>query len=242
MTKITISIILILLTAIAESQDIKYFDKTGKETTVGKAVRIESTVRLADNHFLLVKQKKNRDTISLVTCSTLSPMTRDGITKIYYDSGTLHYLKNYRDNKLEGETVRYYENGEIQSTFKLVSDSVIYERSYDLDGNEVANMPYFTPAKFRNGDIFNFRMYVYRNIRYPQVTEGPSLSEECPVTFLVDKEGHIRNIETEAHIVLFKEEITRLLNNTEGQWTPGTKFGEPADINYRFKITFGTTP
>lgn len=236
-----IPVVLMLMTTVSKAQDTRYFDKQGRETIADKAVISEKSVTASDNQFFIVRQKKSGDTISMVTCSSLSPVTRDGITRIFYDSGPLHYSKQYRDNKLDGEIRRYYEDGKIMSIFTFESDSLVNEKSFDTEGNPVKHISSMIPVKFRGKDLNAFRLFVAQNVRYPQFEGmGYNVSEQCPVTFRIDREGNITDIQMQTVVPQFRDEILRLMKLSEGKWTPSESFGEPVSTQCVTRIDFNS--
>jgi antitoxin component YwqK of YwqJK toxin-antitoxin module len=239
-TKFAFSIILILLATIATSQDIKYFNKEGKVTNAKNASYFETIIKLSDNQIRLVKQKMNKDTISYTTYSSLSPLTRNGITKIFYDSGTIHYFKNYKDNKLEGKTIRFYEDGKIKSIITLAQDSAIIEKSFDKNGNEIKYLFDGIAPKYQNKPIDNFRYYLLYNINYPQVAIDHSISDKCIVEFLIDENGNVKDIDVKTDIIPFKNEIVKAIQKTNGKWTPGERYGECFKSRFTMTINFHT--
>ena len=239
-TRFTLSLLLLLLANIATSQDIKFYNEHGKLTNAKKASYFETVIRLTDNHLCSIKQKMNKDTISYSTYSSLSPMTRDGITKIFYDSGTPHYIKNYKNNKLEGKTISYYEDGKIKSIITLTQDSAINEKSFDKNGNEIKYLFDGIPPLYKNKPIDNFRYYLLYNINYPQLAIDYNISDKCKVEFSIDENGNVHDIDVQTDIVPFKNEIIKTIQKTDGKWIPGERYGETFITKFSLTIDFST--
>jgi antitoxin component YwqK of YwqJK toxin-antitoxin module len=239
-TKFTFSLILLFVTKIISSQDIKFYDKNGKVTNEKKASYFETVIKLSDYHFCSIKQKMNKDTISYFTYSSLSPLTRDGFTKIFYESGMPHYIKNYKNNKLEGKTVQYYEDGTIKSRITLLQDSAISKNSFDKNGKEIKYVSDEIPPKYKNKSIDGFRYYLLNNVNYPQLAIDYNLSERCKVEFWIAENGNVQDIDVQTEVVPFKNEIIKTIQKTDGKWIPGERYGETIKSKITMTINFSS--
>jgi hypothetical protein len=220
------------------SQEIRYLDKKGNQVNRRRASIIESTFNPNSNHILLIKQNKKNDTISYSNNSIKDSLVRDGITGIFYPSGKLHYKKNYADNKLNGQTICYYENGFIKSIILFRSDSIISAKSYGITGEPIEFVPDLEQPRFSNGSIDKFRQYIYFNVNYPIIATKYKISAKCSIKFTITKTGLVKNIEVDTPIIPFKNEIIRVLKKTDGKWKSGKQYGELEDQNIIFDINF----
>ena len=59
----------------------------------------------------------------------------DGTYQQFYQNGKIQLCKNYREGKLHGQCIEFYENGKNISNALYDNDSLIYKRVYDLNGN-----------------------------------------------------------------------------------------------------------
>jgi antitoxin component YwqK of YwqJK toxin-antitoxin module len=229
----------ILETTTLYAQQIQYFDKTGNKTDQTKAFYFEKILTIDSHRFFNVRQNMNGDTLSTITCSSLDPIIRDGITKLYYKNGKLHYLKTYSDNKLNSTLKRFYESGQIMSIVEFSLDSVLNKCSFNEKGNEIEYINDSIAPKFMNNSIDSFRSYLLKNFYYPERAIKKHKTGKFKVGFTITESGQIDNITIIGEeIPEFKNEITRVIYSTNGKWIAGLSYGEPSRIKYSMTINF----
>jgi len=148
------------------------------------------------------------------TYSSLSPDVEDGLFTWYYESG----------NK-KSENV--YENGKCISS-----------KSWNEDGTTqtVANLE---KQPSYPGGMAKLYKYIGKNFLYP-----PSLAKVRPkgtiiLTFVVDKEGGISDVEvTQSVHPLMDAEAVRVVKDMP-KWEPGIQFGKPVRVKYTIPIKMG---
>jgi len=237
-TRFVFPIFLILITNIVTPQEVRYFNEKGPVKDSKHATYFETITKSSENQICSVKQKMNSDTLSYICYSSLSPLTRNGVTKIYYNSGKPQYIKNYKNNKLEGKTIRFYEDGKIESIITLAQDSVLSEKSFDKKGNEIKYLFDWVAPKYKNKTIDYFRNYLLSNISYPQRAIDRSISDKCNVAFIINENGNVIDIDVQTDIVPFKEEIVKAIQKTNGKWIPGERYGERFKSKFTMTINF----
>ena len=231
---------LVFLTINLSSQEVKYFNIKGKQVDNKKASYSETVYELSDKHKVLVRQRINKDTIACYSCSSLDPLTRNGITKLFYKSGTPQYIKTYHDNLLDGQTTRLYEDGKIESIVFLHRDSIISKKSFDKTGNEITYVFDEIPPRYKNKDIDNFRAFLMQNINYPQITIDNKISGICKVSFSISNLGRVIDIDVKTDILPFKNEIIKVIKSTDGDWIPGEMYGEHYKMSLNLNLNFNT--
>ena len=77
---------------------------------------------------------------------------RNGIMKCYEDDGTLSCEYSYVNGKRNGISKFYYGNGKLHSECNNVNDSIISEKDYDANGNEIK-----VPAFIRIYSVWTIR-------------------------------------------------------------------------------------
>jgi len=233
----------LLLSAIQSnlfSQHIKYYDGKGSETNLEHAMIIETTNKFATDNYLVVKQKTNKDTISSIQYSSLNPLVRNGLTKLYNKKGSLDYSKHYIFNKLDGRLIRYYENGKIMSVVDMVQDSVISARSYNSKGKEIAYVDDLSKPVFMNKPIEYFRQYLAQNIHYPDSAAEAREKGRFRIEFKISESGSIYEIKLIGgdFVPALANEVIRVIKSTDGKWAPANKFGESITYKYSFFTNF----
>ncbi len=122
--------------------------------------------------------------------------------------------------------------------------------------------------KFNGGDpATEFRMYIAKNLKYPDEAKEAGATGRIIIKFIVDKEGNVlipdqetlANIEgkpldevvvatyrkigeetetpAEKHIEMLKEEVIRVVSSSPS-WEPGKQRGKAVNVQYTFPVNF----
>ena len=91
--------------------------------------------------------------------------------------------------------------------------------------------------------IFEF---VQKNLQYPAIAREAGIQGRVVVSFVVEKDGTISNIENMGKALGggLEEESKRIINlmnkmdNGKLRWTPGKQRGKPARVKYNLPIVF----
>jgi len=229
----------LLLTTTLLAQQPHYFNKYGKETDQAKADYSEKILSIDSNLFLIVKLNKNGDTLSTISCSSLDPIIRDGVTKLYYNNNKLHYLKSYSNNKLNNKLKRFYESGQMMSIVEFNRDSVLNKCSYDEKGIEIDYIDDRVLPKFMNKPIGYFRNYLLENFHYPEKAVRHDKTGNYKIEFSIAESGSVKDITISGDkIPEFENEIARVLKSTDGKWITGYLYGEPSEMKYNMTLHF----
>lgn len=88
---------------------------------------------------------------------------KQGVSKYYYDNGTLHLQINYEDNRKSGNGIEFDENGTVISELKYRNDITISKNlinRYNRNGEKNGTWKYFYPdgslqteAYYKNGKL-----------------------------------------------------------------------------------------
>jgi hypothetical protein len=230
--------IFLLNSALIISQHIKYLDNKWNQVDRKNASYIETTYFLPNDQKLIVKQNIKNDTLFLYNYLNKDTFIRNGITKIYYPSGKIHYIKNYSNDKLDGTMIRFYEDQKIMSIVIFQKDSIQSAESKDQNGKKIEYIHDRIPPKYNNKPNDEFRRYFMKNLRLPPEALDYKISERCDIKFTVTRTGNIENIEINSIFAPYKEEITRVLMKTNGKWNPGSLYGELIDQEMTFFVSF----
>jgi len=93
-------------------------------------------------------------------------------------------------------------------------------------------------AKFENNNQIQFQYYVSKGVRYPQVCLNNGIRGKVYVSFVVNKEGGIEdvNIDKSVHPLIDQEAI-RVIKSSP-LWTPALIFKIPVKVSYTVPINF----
>jgi len=97
----------------------------------------------------------------------------------------------------------------------------------------VSDMP-----SFRGGNIDSFSEWVQRQVRYPAIAAEIGIQEKIYLTFVVDKDGAVSDIEIlKGTDQSLKEEVFRVMKSAP-KWTPGSHMGQPARVRFSLVVNF----
>lgn len=86
----------------------------------------------------------------------------------------------------------------------------------------------------------NLLKFIYKNAKYPAIARENGVEGLCVVTFVLAKDGSIKNIKCLKDIGAgFCEELVRVvhsMNDMPQKWQPGRQRGEPVNVRYNFPM------
>lgn len=92
--------------------------------------------------------------------------------------------------------------------------------------------------KFEGGDLTKFRTWVMGRLKYPQIAAENGISGRVTLTFVIEKDGRLTNIQViQSPDRSLSEEATRVLN-TSPKWTPGKQRSSPVRVKYTLPVEF----
>jgi TonB family protein len=93
--------------------------------------------------------------------------------------------------------------------------------------------PYFDNGK---SELYS---YIKKNLKYPKDLEKDSIRGIVPASFIIDKEGKVKDIKIRLKLGHgCDEEVMRLIENMP-DWSPCKRDGVPMDVTYFLNISFG---
>jgi protein TonB len=89
------------------------------------------------------------------------------------------------------------------------------------------------------GGVEELYRYLGKNIQYPPLARENSIEGKVVLTFVVDKDGKISNIESAGKKLGWgcDEEAIRVVKSMPA-WTPGKQNGKPVIVKYTLPIRF----
>jgi TonB family protein len=183
--------------------------------------------------FACEQKKKTTETSPVKTDSVSVNLQSDGIRI----SGKAEELKKINDLLASGkfEIVSKDENG---STFLLLK---VKEEAAPITGNaaetdevfiQVEKMPEFP------GGEGAFRNFIAKTVEYPVEAAKKGIQGKVYVTFVVDKDGTVRNAKIIRGVSpMLDKEALRVVNSLP-KWTPGEQGGKKVSVAYTVPISF----
>lgn len=122
------------------------------------------------------------------------------------------------------------EDMEIETTVVEVEEEEIEE---DQPFIKVEKMP-----TFRGGDLNTFRNWVQGRLRYPQIAQENGISGRVTLSFVVERDGTVTNIQIlQSPDRSLAEEATRVVGNSP-KWEPGMQSNRPVRVKYTLPVVF----
>ena len=130
--------------------------------------------------------------------------------------------------------------GSIDSKEIVINLKKAQEQPQEPDQEEamivVEEMPGFP------GGIFALMQYISANVEYPEQAKDNGIEGRVIVSFIVGKEGFIKNAQVEQSVdPLLDAEAIRVVAGMPN-WTPGKAHGEAVDVKYSIPINFRLDP
>ncbi len=88
------------------------------------------------------------------------------------------------------------------------------------------------------GGIDKFREWIYKHTNYPQAAVDAKINGRVTLTFVVEKDGSVSNIEIVKGVhPLLDNEAIKVISESP-KWTPGLQRGQPVRVRYVIPVTF----
>lgn len=92
--------------------------------------------------------------------------------------------------------------------------------------------------KFQGGELANFRKWVMERVKYPQLAKEMNISGTVVLSFVVEKDGSLTNIEVISNPDrLLAEEAIRVVKQSP-KWEPGRQQSIPVRVKFNLPIQF----
>ena len=107
---------------------------------------------------------------------------------------------------------------------------------YDTDDEPYLNAEVM--PSFQGGDLNSFRNWVQSRLRYPQLATENGIQGNVVLTFVIEKDGRLTNIQVmRTPDLSLSEEAIRVLNQSP-KWSPGKQNDQAVRIKYTLPVVF----
>ncbi len=98
-----------------------------------------------------------------------------------------------------------------------------------------------TMPSFQGGGLDKFHKWVQNNVRYPQIAAENGISGRVILTFVIEKNGELTNIQVlQSPDSSLAEEATRVLQKSP-RWTPGRQRNQMVRVRFTLPVVFSIT-
>ncbi|WP_265426588.1 M56 family metallopeptidase [Chryseobacterium sp. YIM B08800] len=156
------------------------------------------------------------------------------------DLMTNQYFKDYRNEKEKifmGFKAKAFIKGKDTIPIKRnIEGNLNKKNEQDLSTAAEGTQANITPAEYPGG-VNELRKKVSKNFNSAIFSDSQGLVKST-ITFVVDKNGNIRDLKTEGENEKFNNEVFRVTKeaNENITWKPATKDGEPVAYRYNLPI------
>jgi len=183
-------------------------------------------------------------------CRSEESISYEGLLTSYDSLGNLQWLENYKDNKLNGELISYWPNGNIKRTDHYDMDELLDGICYDSIGNEVEYYDYEIMPEFPGGRKVLLR-YIQTNLEYPEEARRKGIHGTVYIQFVVNTNGELldpivvkvacskeRKTSRSPCKILSKAALNVIDKMDFIHWYPGYKNGEKVRVLYTVPVKF----
>ncbi len=95
-----------------------------------------------------------------------------------------------------------------------------------------------TMPSFMDGNLETFRTWVMQNVKFPQIALENNLQGRVVLSFVIDKDGRLTNIEVlQSPDRSLSEEAIRVLSKSP-KWSPGKQRNQTVRVKYTLPVEF----
>lgn len=246
--KLIIPTLLFLQAQLIFAQDTLYFDRyyeVQKDSTGASFLEIRKYNPKDNNQVTVVLQQTNGKFVALQKYSDYENRILNGRCSYWYPNGSLHQEATYVNDKLQGLVNTYYESGQLKRRLTFDNDTIVNGSFYNEDGSTKTSIYqedleqfiiHVMPA-FPGGEE-KLQLYLAGELNYPVVARENNIQGTVQASFVVSKQGIIRdiNILDSPHESL-SDEVIRLIKNMP-RWEPGRVGVLPVNVRFTLPVYF----
>ena len=221
-------------------QDTLFLDVNWDEVQFENQAKYIKILERSSNNQDSVSEKvffKNGKLKSIKSYSSYKEQMLQGENREWYNSGQIRKILNYNNDKLDGEVITYFENGQKKRHDYFEVGKFIKGTCWASSGKETTHFDYMVMPEFPGGTNQLVR-YIASNTRYPYKSKLKGVQGVVIVNFNIDKNGNVTNITIREGVSkkLDKEAI-RVVKKMP-KWEPGMEDGDLISVNFNLPFSF----
>ena len=124
----------------------------------------------------------------------------------------------------------------------VIEDDVEIVQQVAVEEEEIVEEQPFLVAEtmpsFQGGSLNDFRNWVQSKVRYPAIAQENGISGKVVLTFVIEKDGRLTNIQVlQTPDRSLSEEAIRVLQQSP-KWSPGKQRNQPVRVRYTLPVEF----
>jgi periplasmic protein TonB len=214
-------------------------DSSYNEVEWSKATYYQTFEDLKDNHYVQRTFLMNDTLVRVEPLIIINgEKTLDGKLMIFYNSGKLHYSREFKAGIENGEVKGYFENGIIRRLEHYREGRMKDGKCYGIRGQDTTFYEYETQATFKGKDITGFREYVQKKVIIPVESVEAGNSGRVIVHFNVSAEGKIGDVQILSSPDKYMARTVLKTVTNAGLWKPATRDGENVRQDFVIPVIF----
>ncbi len=131
---------------------------------------------------------------------------------------------------------------ETDLTFAEFEEDVEIVQQIEVEEEEIVDdQPFLiaeTMPSFQGGTLNDFRNWVQKNLKFPQIALENGISGRVVLSFVIERDGRLTNIQVlQTPDRSLSEEAIRVLN-TSPKWSPGKQRNQAVRVKYNLPVEF----
>lgn len=184
----------------------------------------ERTIEKLDQEVMVVAQE-----VPEVTRQDQKPPEPPKKVEVKVIADLLEVVTNDTKITTEVSFTEFDENTEVIQQVEVVEEEIQDDQPFLV----AETMP-----SFQGGDLNTFRNWVQQNVRFPQIALENGIQGRVVVTFVIEKDGRLTNIEVlQTPDRSLSDEAIRVLSKSP-KWSPGKQRNQPVRVKYTLPVDF----
>lgn len=149
----------------------------------------------------------------------------------------------------------------VTDLFEIVEDDVVLDKTVRFEDDETSEnkiVEIYAPVlkaeeeatedeifvivedmpRFKGGDINNFRDWVQKRVRYPELAAENGIQGRVFITFVVETNGNVSNVSVSRSVDALLDDAAKEAVAASPKWQPGMQRGRPVRVRYSIPIIF----
>lgn len=217
-----------------------YFDKDWKPTSKENAFFYSKIVKESSNWHRLDFWASNNIMQMDGWYEDAASEVENGAVLFYTEKGILRDSNYYSHGKQLSKYI-FYEDHSIKGYGIFDNEgNTIKQAGYEPDGKEIHNYIFRQEATFPGG-ITAWQQYLVRSLgkNQPKAFRQGRIRGTVVVTFLVDKEGNVKEVElgTSSGNIELDEHAMNIIRNSP-KWNPAIQYNQPVIYRQKQSLTY----
>jgi protein TonB len=141
---------------------------------------------------------------------------------------------NIVEDDVEIEEIEF-ESMEADEDMEM--ELVVFEEEEESAEEEVFVIVEDMP-RFKGGDMNQFRSWVAKNLRYPEIAAENGISGRVFVQFAVNSKGEVVDVVVVRGVDPALDKEAKRVISSSPKWAPGKQRGRPVKVQFTFPVVF----